>query len=43
MGADDELLEAKSGEDGWSIREHVEHVIHWERDSIACAIEEART
>jgi hypothetical protein len=43
MGAADELLEAKSGEDGWSIREHVEHVIHWERDSIACAIEEART
>ncbi len=43
MGADDELLEAKSGDDGWSIREYVEHVIYWERDSIACAIEEART
>ena len=43
MGADDELIEAKSSDEGWSIREHVEHVIYWERDSIACAIEEART
>ena len=43
MGADDGLIEAKSGDDGWSMREHVEHVIYWERDSIAVAIEEART
>ena len=36
----DELLEAKAPNDDWSIREHVEHTLYWERNSITQASSE---
>ncbi len=36
----DELLEAKAPNDDWSIREHVEHTLYWERNSITQASRE---
>ena len=37
LGMDDELLDAKSPDDDWSVREHVEHLLFWENDSMAAA------
>ena len=31
---DDSLLDAKAPNDDWSIREHVEHVLYWENNSM---------
>ena len=31
---DDALLDAKAPNDDWSIREHVEHVLYWEENSM---------
>lgn len=36
----DALLEAKAPNDDWSIREHVEHTLYWERNSITQASSE---
>ena len=33
----DDLLDAKAPNDEWSIREHVEHTLYWERNSMAQA------
>lgn len=32
--SDDSVLELRAGGDEWSVREHVEHVLHWEQDSV---------
>ena len=34
LAMDDGLLDAKAPNDEWSIREHVEHVLYWERNSM---------
>lgn len=36
----DELLDAKPPNDDWSIREHVEHALYWENNSISQAAAE---
>ena len=35
LQTDDELLDAKPPNDEWSIREHVEHVLYWEHNSMS--------
>ena len=42
LTAPDELLELRAPADEWTVREHVEHVLHWERDSIETAMREVR-
>lgn len=32
--SDDAVLELSSKGDEWNVREHVEHVLYWERDSV---------
>ena len=39
---DDALLEAKAPNDEWSVREHVEHVLYWEKDSMDTVVGELR-
>ena len=39
--APDEALSLSANSDEWDMRAHVEHVLHWERDSIDCAMAEA--
>lgn len=34
LAMDDELLDAKAPNDEWTVREHVEHVLYWERNSM---------
>ncbi len=34
LQTDDALLDAKGPSDDWSIREHVEHVLYWEQNSM---------
>ncbi|MDP6604748.1 MAG: hypothetical protein QF664_00600 [Dehalococcoidia bacterium] len=41
LTAPDEVLELSGDGDEWSLREHVEHVLYWERDSIDTAMREA--
>ena len=41
IGAPDEVLELKAKNDEWSVRQHVEHVLHWERDTTHFALQEA--
>ncbi len=36
----DDLLDAKAPNDDWSIREHVEHTLYWERNSMQQASSE---
>lgn len=36
----DELLDAKAPNDDWSIREHVEHTLYWEQNSMQQASSE---
>ena len=38
LNTPDELLDAKAPNDEWSVRQHAEHVLYWERDSIAAAL-----
>lgn len=33
--ADDAVLALRGAGDEWDVRTHVEHVLHWERDSVA--------
>lgn len=40
LAMDDGLLDAKAPNDEWSIREHVEHVLYWERNSMGQIAEE---
>lgn len=40
LAMDDGLLDAKVPNDEWSIREHVEHVLYWERNSMGQIAEE---
>ena len=42
MDASDDLLDAPTGDGEWTVREHVEHVLYWERDSIDVAMREVR-
>jgi hypothetical protein len=32
--SDDSVLELQASGDEWTVREHMEHVLHWERDTI---------
>ena len=34
LAMDDALLDAKAPNDEWTVREHVEHVLYWERNSM---------
>lgn len=34
LATDDALLDAKAPNDEWTVREHVEHVLYWERNSM---------
>jgi uncharacterized damage-inducible protein DinB len=34
FGLRDDQLDAKPGDGGWTVRETVEHVLHWDRNSI---------
>ncbi len=34
LGSDDSVLELRAKGDEWSVREHVEHVLHWEQDTV---------
>jgi hypothetical protein len=38
LAAPDTVLDARGDGDEWTVREHVEHVLFWERDSIETAI-----
>ena len=40
MRVNDDLMDEKF-DDNWSIRKHVDHILHWERDSITSVLEEA--
>ncbi len=40
MASSDEVLDLRATGDEWSVREHVEHVLYWERDSIEVALRE---
>ena len=40
MAAPDEVLELRASGDEWDVREHAEHVLYWERDSIEVALRE---
>lgn len=40
LAAPDSVLEARADGDEWTVREHVEHVLFWERDSITTALAE---
>jgi hypothetical protein len=34
---DDSLLDAKAENDEWPVRKHIEHLLYWEKDSMAAA------
>ena len=38
--APDSVLDLTAAGDEWNVREHVEHVLHWERDGIDTALRE---
>ena len=40
LTAPDGVLDLAAAGDEWDVREHVEHVLHWERDSIDTAMRE---
>ena len=40
---DDSLLDAKAPNDEWSIREHVEHVLYWENNSMSQVASEMKS
>jgi hypothetical protein len=40
LSAPDEVLELSADGDEWTVKEHVEHVLYWERDSIDTAMRE---
>ncbi|MBM3140902.1 MAG: hypothetical protein FJZ92_12025 [Chloroflexi bacterium] len=42
LGAGADVLDLTAPGDEWSVREHVEHVLHWERDSMDVALAEVR-
>ena len=42
FGLADEQIDAKPRDGGWTIRETVEHVLHWDRDSIDALRDELR-
>jgi len=39
--ADDSVLELKKNDDEWNVRQQVEHILYWEKDSIDTAMAEA--
>lgn len=41
LGAPDEVLDLKAKNDEWDVRQHVEHVLYFERDSADFALREA--
>ena len=41
LTAPDDVFDLAAAGDEWDVREHVEHVLHWERDSIDTAMREA--
>jgi hypothetical protein len=40
LSAPDEVLALKAKGDEWDVRKHVEHVLYWERDSLATVRDE---
>ena len=40
LASDDAVLDLTVAGDDWTVRQHVEHVLHWERDSIDSALAE---
>ena len=38
LGMDDDLLEVRPPTDEWTVREHVEHLLYWEDDSMTAAV-----
>lgn len=38
LAMDDALLDVKAPNDEWTVREHVEHLLHWEKDSMMAAV-----
>ena len=42
FGLTDAQLDARPGDGGWTIRETVDHVLHWDRDSIDTLRDEVR-
>jgi hypothetical protein len=38
LGMDDALLQAQPANDDWTVREHVEHLLYWEDDSMSAAV-----
>ena len=38
LAMDDALLGSKPPDDDWTIREHVEHLLYWENDSMTAAL-----
>jgi predicted membrane chloride channel (bestrophin family) len=43
LASSDSALDAKAAGDDWTVREHVEHVLYWEHDSIDSALAELAT
>lgn len=39
--AEDSVLELSAKGDEWNVRQHVEHLLHWEQDSVDTAMAEA--
>lgn len=42
LASDDAILELREQDGEWTVREHVEHVLYWERDSIDTLLNELR-
>ena len=40
--SDDSVLELSADGDDWTVREHVEHILHWEHDSVDSVLLETR-
>ena len=38
LALDDNVLDSTPPHDGWTVREHVEHLLYWENDSMAAAV-----
>jgi len=38
LAMDDTLLDAQAPNDEWSVRQHIEHLLYWENDSMTAAV-----
>ena len=41
LATDDAVLDLSADGDDWTVRQHVDHVLHWERDSVDTVLAEA--